>query len=85
MCIQKCLKYDAHVRVRRMNLVHDKQVARKACGAHVRMAHLERSHHRLIDGSDGYLRREKPLCALGRPEALAAAARVRVPPDLVAL
>ena len=68
--VEQRLDNAGHVGVGGVRLVHDQEVAGEAGGAHMGVAHLERAHHRLVDGSDGNLGGEEALGALGRPRAL---------------
>ena len=68
--VEQRLQNDVHIGVGCVDLVHDQQVPRQARRPHVGVLDLERSHHRLVDGTDGDLRREEPLGVLGRPRSI---------------
>ena len=76
--VQQRLYYRAHVGVGRVDFVHHKQAARQAGGAHVRVANLQRRHHRLVNRADGDLSRQIALGAPSRPRLFGA-----LPPSAV--
>ena len=65
--VEQRLDDAAHVGVGRVYLVHHQQIAGQAGGPHVRVAHLERGHHRLVHRAHGDLRGQVALGTLRRP------------------
>ena len=65
--VEQRLDDAAHVGVRCVHLVHHQQVAGQARGPQVRVAHLERGHHRLVHRAHGDLCGQVALGTLRRP------------------